>query len=92
MAGSLYLDKKVCDLRVWELYVGFVVLQLLIGIIIAFIQGIFDMTGIKGALAAVVNQLGMVSGARMPQNYLKPIAAEVREGNYFSGGKEGYDN
>tara|TARA_B100001175_G_C19227280_1_gene503536 strand:+ start:417 stop:695 length:279 start_codon:yes stop_codon:yes gene_type:complete len=92
MAGSLYLDKKVCDLRVWELYVGFVILQLLIGIVIAFIQGIFDMTGIKGALSAVVNQLGMVSGARMPQNYLKPVAAEIREGNYFSSGREGYEN
>ena len=66
MAGSLYLDKKVCDLRVWELYVGFVILQLLIGIVIAFIQGIFDMTGIKGALSAVVNQL--VPGARVKQS------------------------
>ena len=32
MAGTLYLDKKVGDLKLWELYMGFVILQLLIGI------------------------------------------------------------
>lgn len=82
--GSLYLDRKVGDLRLWELYVGFVILQLLIGIVIAFIQGVFDLTGIKGALASLVDQVGAVSGAQMPERYLKPIAAEVKEGKWFS--------
>ena len=82
--GALYLDRKVSDLRLWELYVGFVILQLLIGIVIAFIQGVFDLTGIKGALASLVDQVGAVSGAQMPERYLKPIAAEVKEGKWFS--------
>ena len=51
MAGTLYLDKKVGDLKLWELYMGFVILQLLFGIVIAFIQGVFDLTGIRGALS-----------------------------------------
>ena len=42
------------------------------------------MTGVRGALAELVRQVGNVAGAQMPQNYLKPIAAEVKEGNYFS--------
>ena len=86
MAGTLYLDKKVGDLKLWELYMGFVILQLLIGIVIAFIQGVFDLTGIRGALSQIVNQIGAVSGAQMPQRYLKPIAAEVREGKWLSNG------
>ena len=88
MAGTLYLDKKVGDLKLWELYMGFVILQLLIGIVIAFIQGVFDLTGIRGALPQIVNQIGAVSGAQMPQRYLQPIAAEVKEGKWFSNGKE----
>ena len=86
--GALYLDKKVGDLQLWELYVGFVILQLLIGIVIAFIQGVFDLTGIRGALGQIVNQIGSVSGAQMPQRYLNPIAAEVREGKWFSNPSE----
>jgi hypothetical protein len=84
MAGTNVLDRKVGDLKTWELYMGFVFLQLLIGIVIAFLQGVFDLTGVKGALAALVNQVGVVTGAQMPQQYLKPIAAEVKEGKYFS--------
>ena len=84
MAGTNVLDKKVSDLKTWELYMGFVFLQLLIGIAIALLQGVFDLTGIKGALSEIVRQVGNVSGAQMPQQYLKPIAAEVKEGKYFN--------
>ena len=84
MAGTNVLDKKVSDLKTWELYMGFVFLQLLIGIAIALLQGVFDLTGIKGALSEIVRQVGNVAGAQMPQQYLKPIAAEVREGKYFN--------
>ncbi len=84
MAGTSVLDKKVSDLKTWELYMGFVFLQLLIGIVIALLQGVFDLTGIRGALSEIVKQFGVVSGAQMPQQYLKPIAAEVKEGKYFN--------
>jgi len=84
MAGTNVLEKKVSELKTWELYMGFVFLQLLIGIVIALLQGVFDMTGVRGALAELVRQVGSVTGAQMPQNYLKPIAAEVKEGNYFT--------
>ena len=84
MAGTNVLEKKVSELKTWELYMGFVFLQLLIGIVIALLQGVFDMTGIRGALAEIVRQFGNVAGAQMPNNYLKPIAAEMREGKYFN--------
>ena len=84
MAGTNVLEKKVSELKTWELYMGFVFLQLLIGIVIALLQGVFDMTGVRGALAELVRQVGNVTGAQMPVNYLKPIAAEVKEGNYFT--------
>ena len=84
MAGTNVLEKKVSELKTWELYMGFVFLQLLIGIVIALLQGVFDMTGVRGALGELVRQVGNVTGAQMPQNYLKPIAAEVKEGNYFT--------
>ena len=84
MAGTNVLEKKVSELKTWELYMGFVFLQLLIGIVIALLQGVFDMTGIRGALGELVRQVGNVAGAQMPQQYLKPIAAEVKEGNYFT--------
>ena len=84
MAGTNVLDKKVSELKTWELYMGFVLLQLLIGIVIALLQGVFDMTGIKGALSEIVRQIGNVSGAQMPGQYLRPIAAEVKEGKYFN--------
>ena len=84
MTGSNILDRKVSELKTWELYMGFVLLQLLIGIVIALLQGVFDMTGIRGALGEIVRQFGNISGAQMPSQYLKPIAAEVKEGKYFN--------
>ena len=84
MAGTNVLEKKVSELKTWELYMGFVFLQLLIGIVIALLQGVFDMTGVRGALGELVRQVGSVTGAQMPSNYLKPIAAEVKEGNFFT--------
>ena len=83
MAGTLYLDKKVGDLKLWELYMGFVILQLLIGIVIAFIQGVFDLTGIRGALSQIVKQLSVVMNVRKPEEYLGPIAGEIKEGKYL---------
>jgi hypothetical protein len=84
MTGTNVLEKKVSELKTWELYMGFVFLQLLIGLVIALLQGVFDMTGIRGALSEVVRQFGNVAGAQMPQKYFNPIAAEVKEGNIFS--------
>jgi hypothetical protein len=84
MTGTNVLEKKVSDLKTWELYMGFVFLQLLIGIIIALLQGVFDMTGIRGALSEVVRQFGNVTGAQMPQKYINPIYSEVKEGNIFT--------
>lgn len=77
------LDKKVCDLKTWELYVGFVLLQLLIGIAIALIVGIFDLAGIRGALGQVVHQLAVVMHSVPPKDYLDPIVEEIKEGHYI---------
>jgi len=77
------LDKKVCDLKTWELYVGFVLLQLLIGIAIALIVGIFDLAGIRGALGEVVHQIGTIMHSVPPQQYIKPIQKKIKEGDYI---------
>jgi hypothetical protein len=79
----LYLDTKVTELRTWQLYVGFVVLQILIGILVALLVGVFDLAGIRGALSQVVRQLAIVLNAQPPQKYISPIAAELKEGKYL---------
>jgi len=69
MAGTNVLDKKVSELKTWELYMGFVFLQLLIGIAIALLQGVFDLTGIKGALSEIVKSiLVLLPALKCPNN------------------------
>ena len=80
---TFLLDKKVGDLRTWELYVGFVLLQLLIGIAVTLLVGVFDLAGIRGALSQIVRQFAVVMNAQPPQKYISPIAAELKEGNYI---------
>jgi len=80
---DFFLDKKVSDLRTWQLYVGFVILQLLIGIAVTLLVGIFDLAGIRGALSQVVRQIAVVMNAQPPQKYISPIAAELKEGKYI---------
>jgi hypothetical protein len=77
------LDKKVGDLKTWELYIGFVLLQLLIGIAVTLLVGIFDLAGIRGALSQIVRQIGVVTNAQPLQKWASPIAAEIKEGKYF---------
>jgi hypothetical protein len=83
MAGSILtvLDRKVGDVKTWELYLGFVLLQILIGVVIYLIVSVFDLAGINGTLGAIVRQLGMVLQAQSPQKWASPIMAEVKEGN-----------
>lgn len=77
------LDKKVSELRTWELYIGFVLLQLLIGIAVTLLVGVFDLAGIRGALSQVVRQIGVVTNAQPLQKWANPIASEIKEGNYL---------
>ncbi len=79
----LYLDKEVGKLKTWELYVGFVILQLLIGIAVTILIGIFDLAGIRGALSQIVRQVAVVTNAQAPQKYIAPIAGELKEGNFL---------
>ena len=80
---SNILDRKVGELKTWELYLGFVLLQLLIGIAVTLLVGIFDLAGIRGALSQIVRQIGVVANAQPLQKWVAPIAAEVKEGKYF---------
>jgi hypothetical protein len=80
---TFLLDKKVSELRTWELYVGFVLLQLIIGIAVTLLVGVFDLAGIRGALSQVVRQFAVVMNAQPPQKYISPIAAELKEGKYI---------
>ena len=80
---TFLLDKKVGELKTWELYIGFVLLQLIIGIAVTLLVGVFDLAGIKGALSQVVRQFAVVMNAQPPQRYISPIAAELKEGKYI---------
>ena len=82
MTTSL-LERKVGDLKTWELYIGFVLLQLLIGIAVTLLVGIFDLAGIRGALSQIIRQIGVVTNAQPLQKWASPIAAEIKEGKYF---------
>ncbi len=79
----LYLDSEVGKLKTWQLYVGFVLLQLLIGIVVTLLVGIFDLAGIRGALSQIVRQIAIVMNAQAPQKYISPIASELKEGKYI---------
>lgn len=80
---TFILNRKVGDLETWKLYVGFVLLQLLIGIAVTLLVGVFDLVGIRGALSQVVRQIGIITNAQPMQKWVSPIAAEVKEGKYF---------
>jgi len=80
---DFFLDKKVGDLKTWQLYVGFVLLQILIGIVVTLLVGIFDLAGIHGALSQIVRQIAVVMNAQPPHKYIAPIAAEFKEGKYI---------
>jgi len=77
------LDDKVSNIKVWQLYVGFVILQILIGLAVTLLVGIFDLAGIRGALSQIIRQIAIVMNAQPPQRYLTPIAAEIKEGKYI---------
>ncbi len=77
------LTRKVGDVKTWELYVGFVILQIIIGVFIYLIVTVFDLAGINGTLGAIVRQLGIVLQAQNPQKWATPIVAEVKEGKLF---------
>lgn len=80
---TFLLERKVGDLKTWELYVGFVLLQLIIGIAVTLLVGVFDLAGIRGALSQVVRQFAYIMNAQPPQKYISPIAAELKEGKYI---------
>jgi hypothetical protein len=80
---TFILDRKVGDLKTWELYVGFVLLQIIIGIAVTLLVGVFDLAGIKGALMAVLKQFAILMNAQPPQKYITPIASELKEGKYI---------
>ncbi len=80
---TFLLDKKVSELKTWELYIGFVLLQLLIGIAVTLIVGIFDLAGIRGALSQVIRQIGVVTNAQPMNKWVEPIAGELKSGKYI---------
>jgi hypothetical protein len=79
----LFMDREVSKLKTWELYVGFVFVQILVGIIVTLLISVFDLVGIRGALSQVVRQLGVVMNAQPMQKYVSPIAGELKEGKYI---------
>ncbi len=85
MAGNILnvLDRKVGDVKTWELYVGFVILQILIGVLVYLVIAAFDLVGVNGVLGALVRQLGVVLQGQNPEKWSTPIMAEMREGKLF---------
>ena len=80
---AFILDRKVGEIKVWELYIGFILLQILIGMAVTLLVGVFDIAGIRGALSQIIRQIAVVMNAQSPQKYLTPIAAEIKEGKYI---------
>jgi hypothetical protein len=80
---TFILFQKVGEITTWELYLGFVLLQLLIGIAVTLLVGVFDLAGVRGALSQAVRQFAVVTNAQSPQKYLTPIASELKEGKYL---------
>ncbi len=80
---TFILERKVSELKTWELYVGFVFLQIIIGIAVTLLVGIFDLAGIRGALSQVVKQFAVVMNAQPLQKWATPIAAEIEKGKYI---------
>jgi uncharacterized phage infection (PIP) family protein YhgE len=79
----LYWDLEVSKLKTWQLYVGFVFIQIVVGIIVTLLVAVFDLAGIRGALSQVVRQLAVVMNAQPPQKWVAPIAGEIKEGKYI---------
>ena len=77
------MDLEVSKLKTWQLYVGFVFIQIVVGIIVTLLVAVFDLAGIRGALSQVVRQLAVVMNAQPLQKYLSPIAGEIKEGKYL---------
>ena len=77
------MDLEVSKLKTWQLYVGFVFIQIVVGIIVTLLVAVFDLAGIRGALSQVVKQLSVVMNVRKPEEYLGPIAGEIKEGKYL---------
>jgi len=80
---TFLLEKKVSEVKTWELYFGFILLQILIGIVVTLLVAVFDIAGIHGALSQLIRQFAVVTNAQPPQRYLSPIAAEIKEGKYI---------
>jgi len=80
---TFILERKVGDVKMWELYVGFVFLQIIIGIAVTLLVGVFDLAGIRGALGQIVKQFGIVMGGKPPAKWLSPVTGEITEGKYF---------
>lgn len=80
---TFLLFDKVGNITTWELYLGFVLLQILIGMAVTLLVGVFDLAGIRGALSQAVRQFAVVANARPPKEYLTPIASELKEGKYL---------
>ena len=75
-----YLEKKVSDLRSWELYLSFIVIQLILGILIALLTSVFDILNIRGSFRALLNQIGRVSNAQPLSSWAQPVTSELAHG------------
>ena len=82
MSGFI-LDRKVSDVKTWELYMGFILIQIIIGILVFLIISVFDYTGIHGALSQIVRQFGVITSGQNPTRYANPIYAELKEGKFI---------
>lgn len=77
------LERKVSDVKTWELYMGFILIQIIIGILVFLIVSVFDYTGIHGALSQIVRQFGVITSGQNPTRYVNPIYAEIKEGKFI---------
>ena len=78
---SLFWNRKVVSLRVYELAIGLSVWCVLLGIVFFLINNVFDLMGVRGAASEIVNQTANILGSRKPGQFTKPVVQELQRGN-----------
>ena len=79
----LFWNRRIHDLKVFEFAIGLSVWSLLLGIIFFVINNVFDLFGIRGAVAQAVTQTSKLLGSQAPGQYAQPIMNELQQGKLF---------
>jgi hypothetical protein len=78
---SLFWNRKIVSLKVYELAIGLAVWSALLGLVFFLINNVFDLIGVRGAASEILNQTANLLGSRPPGQFTKPVVQELQRGN-----------